>query len=138
MTVKLVTIPREAVVLCMTRILCSLEIPLPEFPGEEFNVTSPMLNIIFSRNLFEWVAGSILAKVEVSKGRRCNNWHKMKLSLEGYGWDPGYGSFTLCDFFSDCNCNYSYHNKCIVQDTMEVFTQFNCYNITNSFLANGP
>ena len=30
-------------------------------------------------------------------------------------------SFTLC-IFSDCDCDFSYHNKWVVQDSMEVFT----------------
>ena len=35
-------------------------------------------------------------------------------------------------FFSDCKCNSSQRNKWIVRDSIEMFTQFDCNNITNS------
>ena len=37
--------------------------------------------------------------------------------------------------FSDCDCDSSYCNKWVVQDSMEVFTLCNCNNITNSYVA---
>ena len=35
-----------------------------------------------------------------------------------------------CVIFSDCDCNSSYRNKWVVQDSMEVFTLCDC-NIIN-------
>ena len=40
-----------------------------------------------------------------------------------------------CAFFSDCDCDFSYRNKWIVQDSMEVFTLCNSDNITDSYVA---
>ena len=45
------------------------------------------------------------------------------------------GSFTLCVFFSDCDCDSSYHNKKVAQDSMEVFALCDCNNIINSYSA---
>ena len=41
-----------------------------------------------------------------------------------------------CAIFSDCDCYSSYGDKCVVQDSMEVFTLCDCDNITNPYLAN--
>ena len=38
-----------------------------------------------------------------------------------------------CAIFSDCDCDYSYRNKWVVQDSMVVFTLWNCDNVTNSY-----
>ena len=42
--------------------------------------------------------------------------------------------FKLC-YFSDCDCDSSYHNKWVVQDSMEMFTLCDCNNVTNSYLV---
>ena len=39
------------------------------------------------------------------------------------------GLFTLCD----CDCDFSYLNKWVVQDSMEVLTLCDCDNITNYY-----
>ena len=38
-------------------------------------------------------------------------------------------------FFSDCDCDSSYHNKWVAQDSVEVFTLCDCDNIINSYAA---
>ena len=38
-------------------------------------------------------------------------------------------------FFSDCDCDSSFRNKWVVQDSVEVFTLCDCDNITNSYVA---
>ena len=38
-------------------------------------------------------------------------------------------------FFSDCDCDSSYRNKYVAQDSMEVFTLCDCNNITNSYVT---
>ena len=38
-------------------------------------------------------------------------------------------------FFSDCVCNSSCYNKCVVQDSMEVSTLCDFDNITNYYVA---
>ena len=40
-----------------------------------------------------------------------------------------------CAIFSDCDCNSSYRNKWVVQDSMEVLTLCDCNNITNSYVT---
>ena len=40
-----------------------------------------------------------------------------------------------CAFSSDCDCDSSYHDKCVVQNSMEVFTLCDCDKITNSYAA---
>ena len=40
-----------------------------------------------------------------------------------------------CTIFSNCECDSSGHNKWVVQYSMEVFTQYECDNITNSYLT---
>ena len=40
-----------------------------------------------------------------------------------------------CAFLSDCDCDSSYRNKWVVQDSMEVFTPCDCDNITNSYVT---
>ena len=40
-----------------------------------------------------------------------------------------------CAIFSGCDCDSSYRNKWVVQDSMEVFTLCDCDNITNSYLT---
>ena len=45
------------------------------------------------------------------------------------------GLVHIVRFFSDCDCNSSYRNKWVVQDSMEVFTLWGFNNITNSHLA---
>ena len=42
-----------------------------------------------------------------------------------YGDSLSKGPFTLC-LFSDCDYDSSYHNKWVVQDSMEVFTLCDC------------
>ena len=37
--------------------------------------------------------------------------------------------------FSDCDCNSSFRNKWVVQNSMEVFTLCVCNNITSSYVA---
>ena len=38
-------------------------------------------------------------------------------------------------FFSDCDCDSSYRNKWVAQDSMEMFTLCDCNNMTNSYVA---
>ena len=38
-------------------------------------------------------------------------------------------------FFSDCDCDSSCRNKWVVQDSTEVFTQYDCDNLTRSYIA---
>ena len=38
-------------------------------------------------------------------------------------------------FFSDCDCDSSYRNKWVAQDSVEVFTLCDCNHITNSYIA---
>ena len=47
----------------------------------------------------------------------------------------GLRALSHCAIFSDCDCDSSYGKKWAVQDSMEVFTQCDCHNITNSYLA---
>ena len=42
----------------------------------------------------------------------------------------GLGLVHIVRFFSDCDCDSSYHNRWFVQDSMEVFTLCDCDNIT--------
>ena len=47
----------------------------------------------------------------------------------------GLGTIHHCAFSSDCDCDSSYRNKWVVQDSMEVFTLCDCDKITNSYVA---
>ena len=42
----------------------------------------------------------------------------------------GLKTHSHCAIFPDCDCDSFYHNKCVVQDSMEVFTLCDCDNIT--------
>ena len=60
---------------------------------------------------------------------------RIKILVEGgplIKRDPLKGSFTLCIFY---DCDSSYRNKWVVQDSMEVFTLCDSDNITNSYTA---
>ena len=40
-----------------------------------------------------------------------------------------------CAFFSDCDCDSSYHSKWATQDSMEMFTIWNSDKVTSSYTA---
>ena len=54
--------------------------------------------------------------------------------LEKIFFNTGKGSFTL-QFFSDCDCDSSYHNKWDAEDSMKVFRICDLINIVNSYLV---
>ena len=45
----------------------------------------------------------------------------------------GLGLIHTVRFFSNCDCDLSYYNKWVVQDSKEVFTLCDCDNLTISY-----
>ena len=48
-------------------------------------------------------------------------------------WPNNLMARSYCAIFSDCDCDSSYRNKWVIQDSMEVFTLCDCDNMTNSY-----
>ena len=62
-------------------------------------------------------------------------WIKAKQNKIVQSENVYYRAHSHCAIFFDCDCDSSYCNKWVVQDSMEVFTLCDFDNITNSYVA---